>query len=192
MTKFKSQGGEDKWIAENWDSLNLPDKGFFVELGAGDGEEFSNTYWLEKEKGWHGLLIEADPRLIIRERPNSIIEGCFVGPPGIVSFGLWPHLSSGALRVIAKQHLKLRSIPLSDLLKKHSIPEVDLISIDTEGTEMDVWKTLDLSKWKPKVAIIELVTASLPDIADEVIAFMKDQGYNLIHTTEWNGIFKNA
>ena len=40
--------------------------GFFVEIGAYDGETGSNTLFLEKHKSWDGLLIEANPLTFVR------------------------------------------------------------------------------------------------------------------------------
>jgi hypothetical protein len=41
--------------------LNQKRNGFFVEIGGYDGESFSNSLFLEKERGWSGLLVEANP-----------------------------------------------------------------------------------------------------------------------------------
>jgi hypothetical protein len=44
--------------------LNQKRNGFFVEIGGYDGETFSNSLFLEKERGWSGLLVEANPYTI--------------------------------------------------------------------------------------------------------------------------------
>jgi hypothetical protein len=59
--EFTAQHGEGVWISEHWQSLNLPVKGTFVEVGAADGLKFSNTWWLE-QIDWAGLCVEPDPR----------------------------------------------------------------------------------------------------------------------------------
>ena len=91
---FRSQYHEDKWIAGHWRRVGLPERGFFVEFGAGNGVHFSNTYWLEKDLKWTGLLCEPDPRNIV-DRPGIPVERCCVGPAGVVSFGL--HHTDGYL-----------------------------------------------------------------------------------------------
>ncbi|XP_050738072.1 uncharacterized protein LOC127009242 [Eriocheir sinensis] len=51
----------------------MPGGGVFVEVGAQDGLWLSNTWWLEAERGWRGLLIEADPQnyLNLRMAPRN-------------------------------------------------------------------------------------------------------------------------
>lgn len=198
---FVSQHQEDEWLARNWANLGLPEKGFFVEFGAADGVKFSNTYWLEKAKGWKGLLCEADPRHQIEDRPNSIIERVAIGPPGTIRLGQTrdPFLS-GSLRVELEYESEVRALsyvdvpsaPLSSVLEKHGIRRVDLISIDTEGTELEAWRTLDLARWRPRVAIIELITWGLPNISAKIIAALKSDGYELVERTHHNGIFRDA
>ena len=53
-----SQYGQDRYIDK---LLKGKRKGFFVEIGCHDGERFSNTLFLEKERGWTGFLVEANP-----------------------------------------------------------------------------------------------------------------------------------
>jgi hypothetical protein len=53
-----SQYGQDQLIDK---LLNQKRNGFFVEIGGYDGETFSNSLFLEKERRWSGLLVEANP-----------------------------------------------------------------------------------------------------------------------------------
>jgi FkbM family methyltransferase len=195
---YRSQHGEDEWIDRHWSELGLPDVGYFVEFGAADGERFSNTYWLEHAKGWSGLLIDADPRHVITCRPKSVFERCAIGPRASVEFGQCeePQLS-GTLRrpkdykteVRAINMIQVEQYPLSVLLDRHRVDSVDVISIDTEGTELDAWRTLDLSRWRPRVAIIELITWGLRNSSGKIIRRMEIDGYRLAERTYHNGIF---
>jgi hypothetical protein len=68
--RFHSQFGEDRYIYTN---INLPDKGVFVDVGAGHPIYLSNTYFFEKN-GWTGVCIDADPnqyKLLKKERTNA-------------------------------------------------------------------------------------------------------------------------
>lgn len=198
MLMFQSQNSEDRWIHKNWSKLKLPRRGVFVEVGAGNGCHLSNTYYLEKVRGWSGLLIEPDQRHKIISRPKSKIERCAIGPRGTISLGLTedPHCS-GELRQEGAQDrglnlvgkLEVEQYPLSEILEKHKIKQIDLISIDTEGTELEVWSTLDQTRWKPTIVIMEINTWGLPDRKDEVVSVLTGQDYSLIHMTRLNGIF---
>lgn len=191
--KFTAQCGEDRWMADNWQSLQLPERGFFVEFGAADGVASSNTYWLEHSKGWSGLLSEPDQRHVITDRPRSIIEREAIGPAGVISFGFDPSdpCLSGELRE-SDDRIDIPAVPLSDLLRKHAIERVDLVSIDTEGTELEAWQTLDLNRWRPRVAIIEFVSWGISNLTQEITDAMRADGYELAHVTKYNGIFLDA
>ena len=200
MSNFKSQHGEDKWIHDHWNELRLPEIGFFCEFGAADGVKYSNTYWLEKDRNWRGLLIEPDERHIINDRPNCWIDrGYVVGPAGIASIGLTrdpfltgenrftAHSKEKPLQVIRREQVE--SIPLSNILRKYKVEEVHLLSIDTEGTEIEAWQSLDLNRWRPRVVIMEFLSWGWANRTQEVIYQMKQDRYELLHTTELNGIF---
>jgi len=199
---FVSQCGEDQWLADHWLDVGLPDHGFFVDVGAADGVGASNTYWLEKHRGWRGLLCEPDMRHEITCRPNSIVERCVVGRAGVVRLPLTadPWLT-GLLREehsAANERMRvdgygvIESVPLSVLLAKHHIERVDLVSIDTEGTELEVWQTLDLVRWHPRVAMIEHDTWGIGSNFDAVNSRLQSDGYRLAHATKYNCIFLDA
>ena len=200
--QFASQHGEDSWLCDHWGLLQLPDRGFFVEFGAASGVKISNTHWLETYRGWHGLLCEPDPRNLAAlaecGRTDSIIEPVAVGPRGTVQLGCPadPELSGTLRRLDAKQKvvraeklIDVPQVPLTDLLEKHGIEGIDLISIDTEGTELEAWRTLNLKRWRPRVAVVELITWGLPDQSEDIIAALRDDGYALIERTHHNGVF---
>jgi len=65
------------------------DDGFYVELGANDGLRFSNTYYYETQRGWHGILIEPTPNRFLECRSNRA-EKNFVACAACVSFGFKP------------------------------------------------------------------------------------------------------
>ena len=77
---YRAQAGQDKWIFENLFGSNVDGArnrgGFFIEFGARNGVEHSNTYFFETFLGWYGLLIEANPKEqgnIVMDRPASAV-----------------------------------------------------------------------------------------------------------------------
>ncbi len=85
--------------------------------------------------------------------------------------------------------LTVPTVPLGALLVRHGIGTVDLLSIDTEGTELDVWGSFDVIRHRPSVVIIEWETVGLPDRRRDIIARLTTDGYRVAHETTGNLIF---
>lgn len=198
-TRFHSQFGEDRYIFEH---IDLPERGVFVDIGAGHPTYLSNTYFFEKN-GWTGLCVDADPsqiKLLKKERQN--VEWAAIAPEeGEIEFSLayFPTYSStmgkdkyhGIVKMPFKGTIRVPSMKLETLLIKHNIGAIDLLSIDVEGTELEVWETFDYEKHKPKVLIIEYYTFGLVDNSERIKAFFSKLPYQLVHTTCTNFIFLN-
>ncbi|WP_421198046.1 FkbM family methyltransferase [Aeromonas enteropelogenes] len=163
----------------------LPVKnGFFIEAGANDGVKQSNSFYFAKSLGWHGLLVEAIPSLFnecVINRPESTVYNYALVPSSSIStvtmhFADLMSTVDGALKDKQSEHietgLKVQNIPqsytitvpaitLSDLIDiykdKESKPilDIDFISIDVEGYELQVLQGLDLNKYRPKYILIE-------------------------------------
>ena len=61
---FGSQKGQVDFLINNifdYENNGLPHKGYFIDCAAGDAVTYSNTYFLEAQLGWEGLLIEPNP-----------------------------------------------------------------------------------------------------------------------------------
>ena len=167
-----SQYGEDILL---WNFFDHKREGFYVEVGAYDGVGFSNTYFFEAV-GWTGLLIEPVPELYracLSSRPYSRVINTVVGKGengqqvefsvaegnggvGTLSFfGENPqqvkriHKEGGVVRTI-----EVPLVSLNRLLEDHR-GEIDFISIDVEGKELDVLQGFDLQRFRPRVLVIE-------------------------------------
>lgn len=146
--------------------------GYFVEIGAGDGNFISNTLLLEKDYGWHGILCEPVPKQVekIRQTRSAIVEAAciystslnkieFLEVEGVEYLsGIKSLLSNDLLRSSmlgkAKAYL-LETISLDDLLDKHNAPqEIDFLSIDTEGSEYNILQAYSFSR-KFKIICVE-------------------------------------
>jgi len=197
--RFHSQFGEDRYIYKN---IDLPKRGVFVDVGAGHPFYLSNTYFFEKN-GWTGVCIDADPKqyeLLKKER--AIVElAAIAAEEGEIEFSQ-AYLSTYSttvrkdeykrlMQISFKKTIRVPSLKLETILKKHNIETIDLLDIDVEGTELDVWKTFDYEKHKPKVVIIEYYTFGLADNSQIIKDFFSKLPYKLIHTTCTNFIFLN-
>jgi FkbM family methyltransferase len=146
-------------------------KGYFCEFGASDGVALSNTYLLEKDYEWTGIL--AEPSKFWHQRlfqnRNCIISTKYVSSSSGVSVvfeeSVDPLLStakefSQAGIHAANRELKARyqveSISLFDLLKENNAPShIDFLSIDTEGSEYRILSSFDFDKYSFGLICIE-------------------------------------
>ncbi len=197
-SRFYAQHGEDEWMSQHWEQLQLPETGVFVEVGVGREEWGSNTLWLE-ERGWSGLLIEPDPRNIptIKYRRSSslVVEAACVAPgqEGMREFRLHPDSTlSGFLRQDG-QPIRVSAATLDQILSNPAvsgkIARIDVLSIDTEGTELEVWAGFSPKRYRPKVVIIEYNTDGLPDRSKSIVEMLARDGYERTHKTDGNLIF---
>jgi hypothetical protein len=145
--------------------------GYFVEFGAADGVYLSNSHLLEFEFGWHGILAEParSYQTPLRKARNCAIDSrCVWSRSGeIVSFleAPEPELSTiaefvhsdrnGPFRV-AGAHYDVMTVSLGDLLDHHRAPRrIDYMSVDTEGTELEILSAFDFNAYDIRVMTIE-------------------------------------
>jgi len=144
------------------------ESGFFVEVGANDPFINSISYPLEKI-GWRGVLIDPLKKCydkIVENRPEARSFHCAcVGPDSVGKITLHAPDETSVYASVKKNvddfDIKYKHSEIVDALTLESIlvqvnsPEIDLLLIDTEGTELDVLKGIDLKKRRPKLIIIE-------------------------------------
>lgn len=151
----------------------LKDKrnGYFVEFGACDGIYLSNTYYLEKELNWSGILSEPAKiwhKGLVKNRKCIVNTNCisaFSGEQIDFSETVRPELSTLNIHVqgdlhssqrIIKDEYKVLTLSLNDLLLQNGAPiEIDFISIDTEGSEMEILEQFDFQKYNVEIFIVE-------------------------------------
>lgn len=186
---FHSQFGEDQWIFQN---LKLDCFPTFCEVGAYDGVASSNTLFFERELNWHGLCIEADhemSRQCMANRKRNCISICAVAAAetGPITFHTHP-TDRGQSGVLAQgtpvTHWGLR---LDKLLELFGLTELGLLSIDTEGTELDVWK--GIGHIRPHIVILEYLSGDGVDRSREIHERMEISRYFQVHRTQANLIF---
>jgi FkbM family methyltransferase len=176
-SEYRSQSHEDLWLFENFFSgpnHTAPVRGgTFIEIGALDGETFSNTWYFEQRWDWRGILIEGhpanQPRLRATRRKNVAIftTGICGDNPGVLSFtqgggavGGTDEFSDPAfLRAWhADESARVQSacVPLQLILDATGLLEIDLFSLDVEGAELAVLETIDWGVTNIHVIVVEL------------------------------------
>lgn len=181
---YASQCLEDKWILDNL----KPQVGTFCEVGAYDGIISSNTFAFEG-LGWKGVLVEADPFLAAQCLVNRKAKTwcCACGQPWFGEFFV-NHKDRGLSGMKAEGvPIMVPVLPLYLILTASGVKELDLLSIDTEGTELTVWNTI--GDFKPRIVIMEHQTCDQPSNIDPILKRMAMDGYKEAHRTTYNLIF---
>jgi FkbM family methyltransferase len=151
---YGSALGQDEWILQEV----YPGKtgGYFVEAGALNGVDESNTVRLERERGWQGLLVEpATPyfRELEKNRRAALENVCLLDRETDVDFleagghGGIPEFFSANYQQTGRATQK-KALPLATLLDKHHAPaRIDYLSLDTEGTELTILQAFPFDRY---------------------------------------------
>jgi Methyltransferase FkbM domain len=148
--------------------------GTYIELGGFDGKTYSNTYVFNREFDWRGLLVELVPyqyATLVKNRPNEIatLNAAVCGKRGTVHFierefasGVWEFAAPSFIAqwwtplgiTKEKDGKPIACLPLQDIIEEN-IPAIggsnklhyfDFFSLDTEGSELSILKTINFSK----------------------------------------------
>jgi FkbM family methyltransferase len=147
--------------------------GFFVEFGASDGITISNTYMLESQMSWSGVVAEPLPLRHSALRANrkcTVDLRCvwtktgeeldFVVPneaPELATLNSFLDADhQGHVRSNNSTVCKVTTISLNDLLLANDAPKhLDYLSVDTEGSELAILSSLDFDRWRPRIITVE-------------------------------------
>jgi FkbM family methyltransferase len=170
--------------------------GYFVEFGATNGIDISNTYLLEKDFAWKGILAEpakAWESDLRNNRSRAFIEtSCLWSDSNsILKFAETENLEFSKSVImyeeeIDKQSMKtietydVRTISLLDLLRKYHAPRhVDYLSIDTEGSEYEILNAFDFTEYSFGVITVEHNYTPQRELIFELLS---RNGYKRIYT----------
>lgn len=173
-------------------------RGVFVEVGAWDGVCYSNTLFFEKERGWTGLTIEPHPdkyEELKKNRPSTVHLNVAVNDVNeVVDFltitgetsmlsGIKSHYDPRHLQRIENETKQLNTtyttIPiqskrLDTIFTEHNVQRVHYLSIDVEGSEFNVIRSIDFGKVFIDVIGFE---NNYPDKSGVIIEYLKTKGY---------------
>jgi FkbM family methyltransferase len=189
-----SQEGEDLILAR---IFGLQKSGFYVDVGAHHPQRFSNTY-LFYRKGWRGINIDAMPGSMVpfrKIRPRDVnLEIPVMRTRGRLTYykfnepalnGFSKELSEsrdgrGGYKIVGKTEIE--GAPLREILEKHLAAgtEIDFLSIDVEGLDIEVLQSNDWSRFRPKVVLVEILVSSLTGMqTNDVFRLLEAQRYQV-------------
>jgi len=198
-----SQFGQDLKVLKFYNNkLN----GFFIEIGASDGIEFSNTYLFEKNYAWKGICVEPIPyrfKDLVINRPNSLcFDYAVYNQSNLdVNFDIANNVDgwSGISHEIDchksgvdanKTTILVKTISFNDLLDQTNAPLfIDYLSLDTEGSELEILKSVDLHKYTIGLINVEHnhIEPRRTDIRDYLTSF----GYEFIQEDSVDDWYKH-
>jgi FkbM family methyltransferase len=195
----KSQLRQDLFVL---DELELKEQGYFVEFRATNRVDISNTWLLEKEFGWQGILAEPSRywhKSLIENRTAHIVTDCVWSETGIemlfnevnnslASYG--PELSTLDIFSSCDTHsgrrqsgtkYSVKTISLLDLLDKFQAPTtIDYLSIDAEGSEFEILDNFDFDRYTIKIITCE---HNYTPMRAKIFDLLTSKGYQRKHQT---------
>lgn len=200
---FYSQWAQDKWVAE---FFKYKRNGYFLDIGAFDGIQLSNTYYLEKELSWTGILIEPNPIEFAKLksiRTSHAEQVCITPTEGAFDFivnNVFSAIDADFTDEVAKgwtPHQQSRTTVLGyrleTILKKYNAPAtIDFMSLDIEGGEFVILETFPFDQYTFKTMIIEH-NAHYSDSnkikQQKVRSLLESKGYKYHHSHEADDYF---
>ncbi|XP_060077630.1 uncharacterized protein LOC132557155 [Ylistrum balloti] len=178
--------------------LNYMEGGFYVECGALNGEKGSNSLFFERVRKWNGLLIEADPTnykaLKSKHRKAFTLNACLYPKPypAEVMFNKAYNMGRAIHDDFVRKWLSNRGIkldpvqvqcfPLYSILLALNQTTIDFFSLDVEGDEVDILKTIPFDKVHIKMLTVEYSHGSGGKF--ELQYYMESQGYDTLVSME--------
>jgi FkbM family methyltransferase len=195
--------------------FGYPSKGFFVEVGAYDGEFVSNTSFLA-DIGWNGLYIEPVYEYYLKclkrhELNDVTVANVAIGlEEGEIKMYRGQTLSTLNSEQVDRYkeidwaaHIQFDEVMcdqmrLDTLMNRLEVSKnFDILIVDVEGKESEIFKTFDIDEWRPKMLIVELEDEhpsfqKYPDLIQEIKElreFIKSKNYVEIYSDIHNTVF---
>jgi FkbM family methyltransferase len=170
---YYSQSGQDKWVI---DYYNHKTDGYFIEVGAYDGIQTSNTFSLEKYLNWNGICIEANPTIFQKlnnNRKSKNINCAINNFNGECFFDVDKVSSNG---------IKVNCDTLNNTLLKNNCPKkIDYLSLDIEGYEIIALENLDFEYFEIGLITVEHNSYLVgEDNKNKIFDFLSSKGFTRV------------
>ena len=185
-----SQAGQSAFVDK---LLKNRVNGFFVECGAYEGLELSNSIFFELKRNWTGLLVEVSPnhfkQIIAKRRHAYGLNACLspVSAPkhfkyqevshlgGLTAFEEKAHVETvrnTGYNATRKEEISVMCYPLYSVMLALGRNHIDYFSLDVEGAELAILKTIPFDKLRIDVIDLEYrVWGGASDTAQKIEKF---------------------
>lgn len=203
-----SQCGEDLIVDFLLDSMNGPGTRTYLDLGANHPFKLSNTA-LFYQRGGRGVLVEPDPylaKVLARTRPRDVViqKGVHVEGLDHADFFI---MEPSTLNTFSKKEME-RYVKMGHLLRKTATvmlenvnallstrPSFDFMTIDIEGLDLEVLRSVDWHVHRPTCICVETLTYeknNAPRKITQINDYMISQNYVLYADTYINSIYVDS
>ena len=197
---FHSQDGQDKYLETN--IFKGFKNGFFVDVGAHDGISINNTLYFERYNGWTGINIvpiESVYNKLVTNRPFCVNIKCAVsntdgnsefilnkGYSELIS-GLKSSYDGRHLSRLQKENIMTNSTTeivnvctkrLETIFDEQGVTRVNYMSVDVEGGEYDVIKSINFDKVFIDVIGFE---NNYNDMSVPIVKYLESKNFRVCH-----------
>jgi len=178
---YHGQYHQDRFVAE---FLDQQTGGFFVDIGANDGISFSNTYYFEKNLNWSGLAFEPHPDVYRRLASvrtcttinagvgphNAILKFSCVNAGAAMLSGFTDTFNNSHRRRCQREvrkagttirEIDVPTVKLSAVMAEQQRSVIDYLSLDTEGGEFEILRSIDFDQLHVRCLSVENNSKSL-------------------------------
>lgn len=200
INMFYSQCGQDEYLEKN--IFKGYKNGFYVDVGAHDGVSINNTLYFEKMHNWNGINIEPIKSVfdnLIINRPTNVNYNCAVcnndGETEFICNKGYSEMISGIRHTFDPRHLqrlkreiiqmgstteliKVQTKKLETIFDENNVEHIHYLSIDVEGAEFEVIKSINFDKVFIDVIGFE---NNFDDVSVPILAYLESKNYVAFH-----------
>ena len=201
-----SQDKEDLFVKKFFNNKN---KGTYLDIGCFNPLLWNNTYLLYK-KGWSGINVDIQKiniDLFNVARPDDINICCALyDKKKILNVYNLKGENNSAVMTIDKSHAekmkflfnkniikkKIQTLTFSEMIKNYNIKinNIDFLNIDTEGSDFNILKSINIQKYKPKLICIEISQFTMQSDKKKILNYLKTNDYKFIYKRSVSSFFK--
>jgi FkbM family methyltransferase len=205
-----SQQGEDLIVESIAGYLGIQNP-TYLDIGAADPIRINNTY-LFYQKGCRGVLVEPNPACCQRlraQRPKDVVLNVGIGfteQKDADYYIIGGIVNSSDLNTFSKEQAegvavktngvgfieKVIKMPLVDInqtMTQHFQGAPDFVSIDTEGIDLDILRSIDFDHFRPRILCVETLVFQTTRVETRILDFLKSKNYAIRGSTFVNTIF---